>query len=461
MMTRLIALSLALSTFAFSQTDPRLAGATRSDQDGWIKVHLQGPPSTLGFQHGYLLAPEIDDALKMLAGYLKGASGKDWDMLREAAGRMFRPKLGEEYAQELEGIAEGVRSRGYRYDSTDLLVLNGFTELAWYYLPGLEAKQGGPVPTKAPGNCSAFIATGGMTKDGRPVMAHNNWVDYAWGSRWTIAWDLQPAKGHRIVMDGFPGKIDSGDDFALNDAGLLITETTITGYWHCDWTRTPEFVRGRRAAQYADSIDSFARIMAEDSNGALANTWLVGDLKTNEIAKLDLGLTHQKLWRTKDGVFTGSNYPTDEALRVDETHYDPSLRTSSPEARKARWEQLMAGARGKLDADLAMAFLADHGDALEGKPILNRHALCGHLDRDPVAAVEWADPPFDPMGAVTGKVTTAALAKSFTFWGRAGHPCGTRFDAAAFLEQHPEFRWQASFLKDLKSQPWSLVAPGK
>jgi hypothetical protein len=216
-------------------------------------------------------------------------------------------------------------------------------------------------------------------------------------------------------------------------------------------------VRGRRAVQYADSIDAFVRIMEEDNNGAMANTWLVGDLKTNEIAKLDLGMSRQKVWRTRDGVFTGANYPTDEALTKEETHYDPTRRDSSPEVRRMRWESLMAEARGKLDADLAMRFLADHGDALEGKPLLNRHALCGHLDRDPVGAAEWSDPPFDPLGAVTGKVTTAALARDLAFWGRAGHPCGTFFDAAAFLEQHPQFRWQASFLRDLKPQPWSLM----
>jgi len=33
--------------------------------DGWLFVHLQGTPAEIGFQHGYLLAPEIEDALKV------------------------------------------------------------------------------------------------------------------------------------------------------------------------------------------------------------------------------------------------------------------------------------------------------------------------------------------------------------------------------------------------------------
>lgn len=461
MKTPILALLVLLSVCSFAQSDPRLKGASRGEQDGWILVHLQGSPKDIGFQHGYLLAPEIDDALKMLAGFLKGSKNKDWDFLRDASQKYFRPKLGEEYAQEIDGIVEGLRSRGYRYDALDLIVLNGWMELAWYYLPELaEKEKAGSGLNKAPGHCSAFIATGAMTKDGRIVMGHNNWVDYAVGSRWRVAWDIQPAKGHRMVMDGFPGMIVSGDDFALNGAGILITETTITGYRDFDWDGTPEFVRARRAVQYSESIDDFVRIMGEDSNGALANTWLIGDVKTNEIGKLDLGLKHRRLWRTKDGAFAGANYPTDEGLLKEETTFDPADPTTSAAARRVRWDQLLAECRGKIDAELGMKLLADHVDVLEGKALLNRHGLCGHVDRDPIGCPEWDNPPFDPSGAVTGKVTTAELAKTFAFWGRAGHPCGEPFDAAAFLEQHPQFRWQASFLRDMNPQPWTLIRTG-
>ena len=320
MITRIFTLFLFLSVACFAQTDPRLKGASRREQNGWILVHVQGSPKDIGFQHGHLLAPEIDDALKMMAGFLKGNTSKDWDFFRDAVQRHFQPKLGEEYANEIDGIVEGLRSRGYRYDALDLVVLNAWMELFWDYIPELtEKEKAGAAANKAPGNCSAFIATGAMTKDGRIVMGHNTWVDYGVGSRWRVAWDIVPAKGHRLVMDGFPGSIQSGDDFAMNDAGILVTETTIApmkvGY--CDWKGTPEFVHARRAAQYAESIDEFVRIMSEDSNGAYADTWLIGDLKTNEVGKLDLGRKHQRLWRTKDGIYVGANFPTDEQLRLD------------------------------------------------------------------------------------------------------------------------------------------------
>ena len=42
--------------------DPRLAKAYRFERGGWIYVHLEGAPYDIGYQHGYLLAPEIADA---------------------------------------------------------------------------------------------------------------------------------------------------------------------------------------------------------------------------------------------------------------------------------------------------------------------------------------------------------------------------------------------------------------
>lgn len=453
---------LFLSTCAFSQTDIRMEGASRQDQDGWTLVHLQGSPKDIGFQHGYLLAAEIDDLLKMLPSYFKGSANKNWDFLRETGQKLFLPKIDDEYLEEMNGIVEGLHKRGFRYDLLDLIVLNAWMELSWYYLPELAEKaKAGAGLNQVPGHCSAFVATGSMTRDQKIVIGHSNWSDYAIGCRWHIAWDIEPSKGHRMIMDGLPGMIMSGDDFAFNDAGVLITETTIPGYISFNWQGTPEFVRARRAVQYAESIDDFVSIMTKDNNGALANTWLIGDLKTNEIGKLDLGLKHSRLWRTFDGIFTGSNYPTDEQLLKGETTFNANDPTTSSTARRVRWDQLVAEYDGKFDAEVGMKCLADHFDVLAGKDLLNRHGMCGHTDRDSAGCYEWGVPPFAPMGAVSGKVTTCELARSFKFWARAGHPCGEIFNAAIFLEQHPQFRWQAPFLRDMDSQPWTLIHFGK
>jgi len=458
MKSTFVILFILLSSVVYSSNnDARLGKAFREDKNGWIYVHLEGKPADIGYQHGYLLAPEIDDGIKMLKHFLEGSTKKNWDFYREAAARMFWPKLVKEYQEEIEGIVEGLRAKGYSYDKIDITTLNGFIELSEYYLPTLMDKEKpGSGDNKAPGKCSAFVATGGYTEDGKIVIAHNNWSDYVVGERWNIIADIVPEHGHRIMMDSFPGFIDSGDDFVINDAGILYTETTITQFKGFDPNGTPEFMRARLAAQYANSIDDFVRIMATDNNGAYANSWLIGDIKTNEIAKLDLGLKHHHLWRTKDGVYVGSNFATDKEVLDDETTFDVNNKNNSPNARKIRWEELVDQNKGKIDAGLARLFEADHIDANLGKAEDNRCVICGHVDEDSLGCPEWDWPPYYPGGAVQGKVTTSDLAKKLEFWARMGHPCGEDFIASTFLAKHPEYKWMLPYLIDMKGHPWTL-----
>ncbi len=440
------------------QPPEELAGASRVDNGGWINIHLEGTPREMGFQQGWLLASEIDDMLKTLSAFLEKSAGRDWAFFREAAGRMFWPRVDAEYQEEIEGIAAGLRARlpRLKWDRTDITALNGWIELAWYYVPYLnDMKVNGSADNLAPGYCSAFIAVGGYTEDGKIVAGHNNWIDYVIGSRWNIIADRTPARGHRILMDSYPGAIHSGDDFVVNSAGLIYTETTMACFKGFRVDGTPEFVRARRAAQYASSIDDFVRIMTTDNNGAYANDWLIGDTKMNEIAKLELGLKNRKLWRTMDGYFIGSNFPSDEKLIAEETTFDPADKSQSVLVRKARWEQIMEGYKGYLDVEDAKLAEGDHIDHSTGKTTPNGNTLCGHIDEDPRGTPELGWGPFSPAGAVQGKVTSSALAAEMKFWARMGHPCGRDFIAADFLAARPEFKWLEPHLKDLKAGPWT------
>ena len=460
--TILVALMVAVS--CSTGTKAKLGHSLREDQNGWVFVHLEGTPEEIGFQHGYHLAPEIDDALQTFAFYLPQATKKDWTFYREAAARMFWPKLEPEYQAEIEGIAAGLGARlpDKNYDRIDITVLNGWIELAQYYIPSLDEKiKAGAGDNRAPGYCSAFIVTGSYTEDGKIVMGHNSWVEYIIGERWRVIEDIVPKKGFRILMDAFPGYIHSGDDFVINSAGILYTETTISQFKGFKESGTPEFMRARKAAQYANSIDDFIRIMTSDNNGGYANDWLIGDTKTNEIAKLELGLKNQPVWRTKDGYFIGSNFASDEKFIAEETTFNPKDAAQSVLVRKARWEQLMEEYKGKIDAKTGQAFEADHLDASTGSPAANGNVLCGHVDDDPKGCPEFSWSPYFPGGTVQGKVTTASLAKGMKIWARMGHPCGQDFTVASFFEKHPEYRWQSKFLKDMKSNPWTLFEANK
>lgn len=444
--------------------DPRLAGAHRFEDGGWIYVHLEGDPATLGFQHGYLLAPDIEDGFAAVSAGMMHETQRDWAFFRKAAHEMLWPKIDEEYQQELQGIVNGLRARtNSKLDVDDIVAMNAFEELPDYYVPWYNKQQNvAHAPDlKSPGNCSAFVATGSWTKNGQIVMAHNNWTNYANGERWRIVFDIAPRSGHRILMDGFPGVIASDDDFGINSDGLMVTETTITQFEGWDPDGKAEFVRARKALQYAGSIDEYTKIMLDGNNGGYANDWLLGDSKTGEIAQLELGLRAYKLWRTKDGAFAGSNWARDpKVIKADTPQFEPNNLETSPNARRVRWEQLLQENKGKIDVDLAEKMLGDHVDSYHQRADTNERALCGHVDSSPRGVDVWGWAPYFPGGAVQAKATDSAMTKEMKLVARAGHPCGEDFLAKPFLAAHPEYAWQALFLHDMKAGPWTEFHSG-
>ena len=56
-------------------------------------MHLQGTPHEIGFQNGYLLAPEIEDILKVVILEETHSSRKDWQFFRDAAQNMMWPHI--------------------------------------------------------------------------------------------------------------------------------------------------------------------------------------------------------------------------------------------------------------------------------------------------------------------------------------------------------------------------------
>jgi hypothetical protein len=269
-----VSLSLRLSGAVAPDPDARLKAAERRPpQQGWTYVRLEGTPAEIGYQHGYLLAAEIADTEHVIALQLQHDTKKDWAFFRAAGRDVLWPHVEQEYRDELQGIADGVKAAGGTLDLWDVVAMNGYLE--WPYYTEQHDKLHPPTSasTSVKGDhCSAFVATGSYTKDGKIVIAHNNWSGYIDGERWTIAFDVHPARGHHFLMDGLPGLIHSADDFGLNDAGIVITETTISGFAGFDVNGIPEFVRARKAMQYSSSIDDVASIFKEATTAAMRTT---------------------------------------------------------------------------------------------------------------------------------------------------------------------------------------------
>ncbi len=458
---------LLLVSAGFATDNPadaaRLKAAYRFERSGWTYVHLEGAPADIGYQHGYLLAPEIAAGFNVVRFKETRDTKRDWSFFRKTAETVLWPKIDVEYQQELHGIADGLKAHGIAMDLWDVVALNGMEEVPDYYVPWLDKQEKRAEVPKlvAPGNCSAFVATGSMTKDHKPVIAHSNWTDIATGTHWTIIFDIVPTHGYRILQDGFPGVIVSDDDFGINSDGLMVTETTITQFVGFDPKATPEFARARKALQYANSIDQYVKIMLDGNNGGYANDWLLADNKTGEVARFELGLTKHRVWRTKDGYFVGSNFPSDPELIKAETTFDPTNMANSMNARHVRWDELMAQNKGQIDIELAQKFLADHWDSYSKKEDPNERTLCGHENLSPRGAPEWDDKPYNPGGAITSQAADSSMAKNMTLSARAGFPCGADFYAEPFLKEHPEFDWQKTVLRDMKGNPWAEFKAGE
>src|SRR6266498_669997 len=62
-----------------------LAKASRENKNGWVYVHLEGAPHDIGYQHGYLLANEIDTTIQAFAYFLQHETHRNWQFYRNCA----------------------------------------------------------------------------------------------------------------------------------------------------------------------------------------------------------------------------------------------------------------------------------------------------------------------------------------------------------------------------------------
>src|ERR1700719_5127800 len=115
------------------KADDRLKRSFRRPAiNGWTVVHLEGTPAQIGYQHGYLLAPEIQDLYRVYALLLVHDNGKDWNFFRDAAKNVLWPHVEQEYRDEIQGIVEGVNAQGAQLEIWDLAAMNAAMEWSYY-----------------------------------------------------------------------------------------------------------------------------------------------------------------------------------------------------------------------------------------------------------------------------------------------------------------------------------------
>ena len=297
----------------------------RFDHHGWIYVHIEGEAYERGFQHGYLVAPELQEILGSLDYLTYWKTGMRWEFFVAAAERLFVSHIDQEYLDEIRGVAAGTQAAGVNISWQEVLAWNARTELLDYWWPKEKKTRDAPGARTGNDHCSAFIATGTVTgappgghpggSGSRIVMAHNSWDAFVDVQPFNMIIDNAPASGHRLFMQTAPGCIDSFTDFFFTGAGLMGTETTIAGFDLYDPDAAPEFFRVRKAMQYSDNLGQFVQIMIDQNNGGYANSWLLGDAHSGEIMMFELGLRYHNVERTTDGYYAGFNAPQDPRIR--------------------------------------------------------------------------------------------------------------------------------------------------
>jgi hypothetical protein len=258
-----------------------LRKAYRYERAGWLYLHIEGGPKQRGFQHGYLMAAEIGEILKLMQFTTISSTGENFDYFSKAAERLYANLLDSEIAAEIEGIAEGASSAGVSLSFAEALACNANIELLWNWWPMVQSNP-----------------------PGQPLHRHH----------------------------------------------------------HC--------------------------------NALLA---------------------------------TGSDV-------------------------------LLKKGRGRIDRNLAKRMIADHYDAALRKHKPGTRSICGHFDEDPSPFAPLGFGPFEPYGANDAKITDSEMANHLSILARFGRSCGQAFNAAAFLRDHPQYSWQAEFLRSKHKQPWTRFA---
>jgi hypothetical protein len=210
--------------------------------DGWTYISIKGGPKERGYAYGKLIEKDMKEVKRVLDFIIYTDFGVKWDFFIDAARKYFTPKIKEkfpEFYEEMVGFAEGSKM-----SIDEVIAWNNYftlTESWWANMPEEEtiavkgttvsnigaSREGGGAQER----CSAFIAVGDWTKDGKIVCAHNNFSNFVDGQFARFVVDLKPTKGNRILMMGFPGWIWSGTDFFITSAGIIGTETTIGGFF--------------------------------------------------------------------------------------------------------------------------------------------------------------------------------------------------------------------------------------
>ena len=445
------------------------------DLNGWKYMSIRGSAKERGYAHGYFVAKEFKEIQKMLTFVIYEDFGETWEFFIEASKKLYNDNIKEnfnEYYLEMEGIADGINAGGTTTTLDEIIAWNNYFGLTGNWYSNRDDGNTSKKMTHGEGGgkkgqqerCSAFMVTGkDYTEDGKIVCAHNNFSNFVDGQYANCVIDITCDKGHRILYQAFAGFIWSGTDFFVTSKGIIGTETTIGGFLPFE-NKYPISCRIRKAMQYGNTLDDYIEILLKENSGDYANSWMFGDIHSNEIMLLELGLKYHNVKRTHNGYFVGFNAAYDPRIRnleCSDSGYDDIRRHQG--ARRVRLTDLMEENKGKININIAKEIISDHYDVYLNTTNPCSRTCCSHYDLD--AREYMSDPsrpkPYAPRGALDGCVIDTNMAKNMSFELRYGNSCGTPFIASAFCEQNRQWKYLLPYLHDRPQRPWTVFSINK
>lgn len=451
----------------------------RYEKNGWICIDVHGSSYELGYSIGYLLSDEIKKVFKTLEFIFMNTYGLSRVFFRETISELFRKQIKKhypEYYTEMKGVADGIQYNNNLEEKItldDIIMWNCYltidsmiTSLNDLVLkvPKLKAKYGDIFNEKSFINkkriierCSAFIAIGDYTKDGKIVCGHNSFSNFIDTQFSNIIMYVYPNKGNSFVMQTSPGWIWSGTDFYISSNGFICTETTIGSFKNFKLL-DPVFCRIRKAVQYSNSLNDYTEILSKRNSGDYANSWLIGDINNNVIMRIELGYKFVNVEKKTNGYFIGYNSAEDPRIRNIETNDTDfyNIKTSSG-ARRLRLTELMQKYKGKITVNIGEKILADHYDVYTKTINPSNRTCCSHYDLDDTPHIDYI--PHYPGGALDGIVTDSNLAKNMSLDARWGNSCGIPFNAHKFCEKNKQWKDYEPYLLDRPTQKWTVFSP--
>lgn len=449
----------------------------RYEKNGWLCIDIHGSPYELGYSIGYLLSDEIKLVFKTLDFIFMNTYGLSRIFFRDTISELFRKQIKKrfpDYYTELKGVADGIRNNDItQITLDDIIMWNCYLSIdsmiseigdLLVKVPKLKAKYGNLFNSKSFINkervierCSAFIAVGDYTKDGKIVCAHNSFSNFIDTQFSNIIMYVYPDKGNSFVMQTSPGWIWSGTDFYISSNGFICTETTIGSFKNFKLL-DPVFCRIRKAVQYSNTLDDYTRILSDRNSGDYANSWLIGDIKNNVIMRIELGYKFVNVEKKTNGYFIGYNSAEDSRIRNMETNDGDyyNIKTSSG-ARRVRLTELMEKHKGAITVNIGEKILADHYDVYMKKVNPSNRTCCSHYDLDNTPHIDYI--PFYPGGALDGMVTDSVMAENMSLDARWGNSCGIPFNAHKFCEKNKQWKDYEPYLLDRPTQKWTVFSP--